>query len=87
MSKFVKQELERLENALDNDNYIELISRYPLHQTKVLDKIAKELQFKNHIDYQRDVQKLLVDNSEALNFVKSLLGSVVSDINADINAE
>jgi ABC-type lipoprotein export system ATPase subunit len=81
VSEFVEQESELLKNALDNDNYIELILKYPLHKTKVVDKIAEELKFTNHKYYERDVQKLLRDSPEALNSVKSLLGSLVFKIN------
>lgn len=81
VSEIVKEKSELLQDLLDKDNYIEVISKYPIHQTKVLDKIATELKFKKRKDYEEEVRKLLTDSPEALNFVKSLLGPIVSSIN------
>lgn len=80
--KFVTEESKRLENALDAGDLVEIISRYPVRRTPALDKIAKELKFLGRNDYQAAVLKLLRDESEALNFVRSLFGTLASDIDA-----
>jgi hypothetical protein len=59
----------------------EIISRYPADETPALDKIAKELGFQNREQYEGAVRKLLMDDNEALTFVKSLFGTLASDIN------
>lgn len=83
VAKFVKQEYERLQNALNAGNLAEIISRYPVRETPALDKIAKEaLGFQNCKQYEGAVRKLLIDDKEALTFVKSLFGTLVSDIEA-----
>ncbi len=78
----VTLECERLQNALDAGNLAELISRYPADETPALDKIAKELGFQNREQYEGAVRKLLMDDNEALAFVKSLFGTLESDIEA-----
>jgi ABC-type lipoprotein export system ATPase subunit len=76
----VTSERERLQNALDAGNLAEIISRYPADETPALDKIAKELGFQNREQYEGAVRKLLMDDNEALTFVKSLFGTLASDI-------
>ncbi|WP_293348671.1 MULTISPECIES: AAA family ATPase [unclassified Microcoleus] len=82
VNEFVTQELERLENALDSGNLTKLISQYPVRETGALTNIAKELKFQKREDYEGAVRKLLMDNTEALNFVKSLFGTLSYDIEA-----
>lgn len=78
----VTVERERLQNALDSGNLAEIISRYPVRETSALDRIAQELGFRNREQYERAVRKLLMDDNEALAFVKSLFGTLESDIEA-----
>jgi len=78
----VTLERERLQNALDTDNLAEIISQYPVRETSALNKIAKELGFQNRKQYEGAVRKLLMDNNEALTFVKSLFGTLGADIEA-----
>ena len=82
VKEFVKQEYEWLKNALDAGKFPELISQYPIRETGALTNIAKELKFQKREDYEGAVRKLLMDNTEALNFVKSLFGTLASDIDA-----
>lgn len=78
----VTAERERLQDALDAGNLAEIISQYPVRETPALDKIAKELGFQNREQYEKAVRKLLMDDNDALTFVKSLFGTLVSDIEA-----
>jgi ABC-type ATPase involved in cell division len=80
VDKFVKEESERLGNALNLGNLTEIFSRYPVRETPALDKITKELGFQDCKQYESAVRKLLIDNKEALSFVKSIFGTLVSDI-------
>lgn len=63
-------------------NLEEIISRYPIRETPALDKIAKELGFQSREQYEGAVQKLLMDDNEALTFVRSLFGTLEADISA-----
>jgi hypothetical protein len=80
VAKFVNEESERLQNALDAGDWVEIISRYPVRRSPALDKIANQLKFQGRNDYQAAVRKLLMDEPEALNFVKSLFGTLPFDI-------
>ncbi|MEG4405136.1 AAA family ATPase [Microcoleus sp. MON2_D5] len=82
VNEFVNQELERLGNALNSGDFTQLISQYPVRETGALTNIAKELKFQKREDYEGAVRKLLMENTEALNFVKSLFGTLAYDIEA-----
>jgi len=82
VAKYVREESQRLQNALDAGNLLEIISRYPVRHTGALQHIAKELKFQERKDYEAAVRKLLMDKTEALNFVKSLFGTLAFDIEA-----
>ncbi|WP_009630381.1 AAA family ATPase [Synechocystis sp. PCC 7509] len=78
----VTAERERLQNAFNAGNLTEIISQYPVRETPALQKLVKELGFQDCEQYQGAVRKLLMDNNEALAFVKSLFGTLESDIEA-----
>lgn len=79
----VTVEREQLQDALNAGNLAEIISQYPVRETPALDKIAKALGFQNCEQYEGAVRKLLMDDdNEALAFVKSLFGTLESDIEA-----
>src|SRR6476469_6154237 len=82
VAKFVQQEHEGLQYALNSGNLAEIFSRYPVRETPALDKVAKALGFQNCKQYEGAVRKLLIDDKEALTFVKSLFGTLASDIEA-----
>ena len=77
----VTHELERFQESLNNSDLSTLIERYPIRETPALAEIATKLGFQNRMQYESAVRKLLIDDQEALNFVRSLFGTLVSDIN------
>lgn len=82
VNSVVIEERERLQNALDIGNLVEIISQYPIRETPALDKIAKEIGLQNREQYEGAVQKLLIDDNEALAFIRSLFGTLISEIEA-----
>ncbi|MBD1939197.1 AAA family ATPase [Microcoleus sp. FACHB-68] len=82
VAEYVTKERDRLQNLLNDANLVVIISQYPVRETPALDKIVKELGFQKREQYEGAVRKLLMDNKEALTFVKSLFGTLVSDIEA-----
>ena len=86
VSKFVKKEYEQLQCALKAGNLEEIISQYPVRETNALKKIAEVFKFRKREDYEVAVRKLLMDNLDALNFVKSLFGTLISDIEGEYNS-
>lgn len=76
----IVQERERLQRALEEPDLLYLISYYPLRETPSLQKIAQTLGFKSRTQYESAVRKLLADNADALSSVKSMFGTLPSDI-------
>lgn len=78
----VTEESTRLQEALNAGNLEKIISHYPIRETPALDKIARELGFQNREQYEGAVRKLLIDDNKALAFVRSLFGTLESDVGA-----
>lgn len=78
----MRKERDRLQDALDNGNLEEVIKQYPIRETPALAEIAKKIGFQNRKQYEGAVRKLLMDDNEALRFVKSLFGTLVEDVSA-----
>jgi ABC-type lipoprotein export system ATPase subunit len=78
----VNEERGRLQNLLEAGNLEQIISRYPIRETSALGIIVNRLGFQNRAQYEGAVRTLLFDNDQALNFVKSLFGTLESDIAA-----
>jgi ABC-type lipoprotein export system ATPase subunit len=76
----VAEERNRLQKLLDSGDLSAIISRYPIRETPALMQIASKLGFQNREQYENAVRKLLVDDEEALRFVRSLFGTLVNDI-------
>jgi len=79
IKKLFEEEYERLKKAIDAGDLEEIISRYPVRESAVLDRIAKGLEFTSRQNYEKAVRELLKSNKE---FVKSLslFGELISEI-------
>ncbi|MFY9622300.1 MAG: hypothetical protein WAM70_09110 [Pyrinomonadaceae bacterium] len=71
-----------LENSLTHRDVVEIVSQYPIRETSALTDISRTLGFQNRAQYEDAVRKLLIDDNEAREFVRSLFGSLVMDIGA-----
>jgi hypothetical protein len=80
VSSIVKEECDRLQDALGNGKFEEVIARYPIRETPALTEIARKMGFQNREQYEGAVMQLLVDDAEALEFVKSLFGTLAEDM-------
>ena len=69
-----------LETRLAGRDIAFVISRYPVRETPALGAIASKLGFQNRVQYENAVRKLLLDDGDALEFVRSMFGSLSSDI-------
>ena len=78
----VRTQRAALETLINDGNLEEIIKHYPVRETSALTEIATKLGFKDRDDYEAAVRKLLVDDTEALTFVKALFASLPSDIAA-----
>lgn len=78
----VVEERGRLQDALNAGSLEKIIAQYPVRETPALNEIARKLGFQDRGQYEGAVRKLLMDDAEALNFVKSLFGTLAADIDA-----
>ena len=79
VSTEVKEERDRLQDALDNGRLEEVVVQYPIRETPALAEIAKKMGFQSREQYEGAVRK---HDNEALRFVKSLFGTLVDDVSA-----
>lgn len=82
VATFVTTERNRLQDVLATGNLLAIIAQYPVRETPALAEIASRLGFQNREQYEGAVRKLLMDDGEALMFVKSLFGTLEADIDA-----
>jgi ABC-type lipoprotein export system ATPase subunit len=76
----VAAERARLQTALDAGDLTAIVSRYSVRETPALVQIATNLGFQDRAQYEGAVCKLLMDDSAALAFVKTLFGTLPADI-------
>lgn len=73
-------ERARLENAIEANDLASLVARYPLRETGALSIIAGKLGFRDRIQYESTVRRLLMDDEKMLNFVRSLFDTLAADV-------
>lgn len=76
-------EREMFNKAISECNLYLLVARYPVRETPALKTIAATLGFKDRTQYESAVRQLLKDDSEVLNSVRSMFGTLTSDIGLD----
>lgn len=82
VATYVTAERDQLQGALKTGNLTKIVEHYPVRETPALNKIARELGFQDREQYEGAVRKLLMDDNDALTFVKSLFGTLKLDIEA-----
>ncbi len=78
--KIVGDEQAILQKAIDTGDLATVVSRYPVRELPALEEIARKLGFQNRGQYESAVRKLLMDEADALAFVRSLFGTLAADI-------
>jgi ABC-type molybdenum transport system ATPase subunit/photorepair protein PhrA len=79
----VAAERAKLDKATEANELIFIIGRYPVRETGALRVIATELGFKDQAQYESTVRRLLMDDKEALDLVRSFFGTLAADIGAE----
>lgn len=75
-----KSETAHLAALVDASDFVGVLQRYPIRESTALDAIAKALNFVSRTQYEAAVRKLLVNDSKAVDFVRTLLGSLPADL-------
>jgi hypothetical protein len=78
----VGTERGRLDTLLERSDLENLITRYPVRETPALSHIAKQLGFQDREQYEAAVLKLLIDDVEAVTFVRSLFDDLAAQLAA-----
>jgi hypothetical protein len=79
----VNEEVRVLNQAIYEKNLEKVIARYPIRETPLLNEITRKLGFQAREQYESAVIKLLMDDAVALEFVKSLFGTLAADVASD----
>jgi hypothetical protein len=69
-------ELQRLTALVETDNLQEIVSRYPVRESGVLNNIAKGLRFNSRDDYERAVLRRVCTDSNLRNTLKTKLNNL-----------
>ena len=69
-----------LDRAIDDEDLEYIMMHYSIKPTGVRGVIARELGFANPAEYERTVRKVLRDRPQTLEFVRSLLGGLTSEL-------
>lgn len=78
----IAQERQRIQAFIDAGDIGSIVSRYPVRETGALATIATQLDFRDRTQYEATVRKLLMDDPDALAFVRGLFGTLAADIAA-----
>ena len=76
----INLEKSRLNDFIMNRDLQSIIEKYPIRETPALSLIADKLGFKNREEYELAIRKLLMENVEAIQFVKSLFGTLINEV-------
>lgn len=76
----VRNEVNAFRQAITEQNLEKIISRYPVRETPLLTEISRKLGFQTRSQYENAVRKLLMDDADALAFVKSQFGTLADDL-------
>lgn len=76
----VRDEVTALNQAIADGNLEKIISSYPVRETPLLTEIVRKLGFQTQDQYENAVRKLLMDDTDALQFIKSQFGTLVADL-------
>ncbi|WP_252273946.1 AAA family ATPase [Pseudomonas subflava] len=78
--KCLEDESKRIEALIIASDFVGVLQRYPIRESSALDAIAKALNFTNRTQYEAAVRNLLARDSEAVNLVRTLLGTFPDDL-------
>ena len=80
LQSHLEQEYVKFDAFMAANDTRGLIQRYPVKETGALQNIALKLGFQNTDKYEMAVRKMLVDDEEARNAIKGLLGDLAAKL-------
>lgn len=73
---------QALETHLDKKDWTAIVTSCPVRESGALEPIAKAVGFQGTRDYEAAVRAMLMDDGEALNFVRNLFGGAYAAVSA-----
>ena len=80
VNKIASQEEAEFDLLLSSANYDGIIGRYPVRESGMLSRIASTIGLKSRNDYENSVRALVASNDDARNFLRSLFGNLVNEL-------
>lgn len=78
----VAAKAESFENALANKDWTSIVTSSPVRESQALNSLVRELGFQKLSDYEKSVRKLLLDDADALAFVRNLFSDLHDKLSA-----
>lgn len=72
----VAEKAQAFNDALTNKDWEAIVTSSPIRESQALNSLVKKLGFQNLSDYEKSVRKLLLDDAEALKFVRNLFSDL-----------
>ena len=79
----VAAKTESFTDALSNKDWATIVTSSPIRESKALNALVKELGFQKLSDYEKSVRKLLLDDTDALVFVRNLFPGLYEKLSVD----
>ncbi|MDR0771043.1 MAG: ATP-binding protein [Burkholderiales bacterium] len=79
-TKCFQVEAANIKTLIDASDFVGVLKRYPVRESRALDAIAKALNFVDRAQYEATVRNLLMDDSEAVKLARDLLGALPADL-------
>lgn len=80
VERIVLAEANDLRQAIERSDLERIVSRYPVRETPMLTEVARKLGFQSRSQYENVVRKLVMDDSTALEFLRSLFDTLFVDM-------
>ncbi|MDA8102643.1 MAG: AAA family ATPase [Nitrospiraceae bacterium] len=80
VASVIAEEARRLAAAIQEGDVDEIVARYPIRETPMLDQIANALGFQRRTQYESAVRALLMDDVATLNMVRGWFGALAEDM-------
>ncbi|MGA8121339.1 AAA family ATPase [Rouxiella badensis] len=77
-TSFLNNEIIYFDSLMNASDFDSLVSRYPIRETNLLTPVAKQCGFIDKKRYELNVIRVIKNNSDARNFVLSLLGGAAA---------
>lgn len=78
----VRKEVAELDRAISDENVEQIVCRYPVRETPLLTDVARKLGFQSREQYESAVRRMLMDEPDALAFLRAQFGTLAADLSS-----